>query len=60
MQRLYALDADAVDCVEKTALEELRKNPNDLYVKGKLAGLLAIGAIKESSEAGTSKDSSTK
>ena len=58
MQRLYALDADAVDCVEKTALEELRKNSNDLYAKGKLAALLAVGAIKESPEAGTSRDSS--
>ena len=60
MQRLYALDADAVDCVEKTALEELRKNPNDLYARGKLAGLLAIGAIKVSSETAISKDTRTK
>ncbi|WP_310604824.1 hypothetical protein [Anaerosporobacter sp.] len=58
MQRLYAIDANAVDCVEKTALEELCKNPNDLFAKGKLAALKSVGLLtKESLEAATSKDS---
>lgn len=57
-RRMSQVDDLAVELVIRTAKEALKKNPYDLYAKGKLAGLKAIGLIKESPEAGTSRDSS--
>lgn len=57
-RRMLQVDDLAVELVIKTAKEALQKNPYDLYAKGKLASLKAIGLIKESPEAGTSRDSS--
>lgn len=57
-RRMSQVDDLAVNLVIKTAKEALQKNPYDLYAKGKLASLKAIGLIKESPEAGTSRDSS--
>lgn len=57
-RRMSHVDDLAVELVIKTAKEALQKNPYDLYAKGKLASLKAIGLIKESPKAGTFRDSS--